>query len=220
MAEAAHVARFGPFEANLRTGELWRSGERVPLQELPFKVLATLIERRGELVTREELRATTWSGSVYVDFEHGLNKAVNKIRQALGDDPDAPRYVETLPRRGYRFVAPLELGPAAAAPRPSYRLLWDGRTISIGDGENVLGRQPEVTVWIDSYTVSRRHARILVSGGRAILEDLGSKNGTFRCGRRISAPEELADGDEIAVGSARMTFHSSTGAESTRTTPG
>jgi DNA-binding winged helix-turn-helix (wHTH) protein len=224
MAVTVQRACFGPFEADLHTGELWRSGARIELQELPFRVLAALIERRGALVTREELRGLTWDAGVHVDFDHGLNKAINKIRRVLQDDPEDPRYIETLPRRGYRFIASVRTAGPSPATRPETetardapRLLWDGRTIPLPEGENVVGRDPATAVWIDSSTVSRRHARIAVSAGRAVLEDLGSKNGTFRGGRRLEAPEELTDGDEITVGSVRMTFRSAGGSESTRT---
>src|SRR5262249_11938885 len=95
--------RFGVFEADLRTGQLTRRGSRVRLQDQPFQVLAALLEKPGELVTREELRSKIWPKTV-VDFDHGLNKAISKIRDALGDSGDNPRFVETVARRGYRFL--------------------------------------------------------------------------------------------------------------------
>jgi Tol biopolymer transport system component/DNA-binding winged helix-turn-helix (wHTH) protein len=97
--------QFGPFEADLRTHELWKFGTRIRLVGQPFEVLSILLSRPGELVTREELRGRLWPGDTFVDFNHGLNAAVNKLRDALSDSADAPRYVETLPRRGYRFIA-------------------------------------------------------------------------------------------------------------------
>jgi TolB-like protein/DNA-binding winged helix-turn-helix (wHTH) protein/Flp pilus assembly protein TadD len=111
--DSSHVIRFGVFEADTRTGELRRGGRRIGLQEQPFRVLCVLLERPGELVTRQELRLRLWGADHFVDFEHGLNKAINKLREALGDDREAPRYIETLPRRGYRFIAPTSGGPAA-----------------------------------------------------------------------------------------------------------
>ena len=101
------VILFGPFEADLRTQELKKHGVRLRLSSQPFQVLTMLLERSGELVTREELRKTLWPTDTFVDFEHGLNAAVNKVRETLGDDADNPRYIETLPRRGYRFVGPI-----------------------------------------------------------------------------------------------------------------
>jgi TolB-like protein/DNA-binding winged helix-turn-helix (wHTH) protein/Flp pilus assembly protein TadD len=100
---------FGIFEADLRTGELKKRGSRVKLQQQPFQVLVVLLSRPGELVTRDELRAQLWSADTFVDFEHGLNKAINKIREALGDSAESPRFVETVPRRGYRFIADVAL---------------------------------------------------------------------------------------------------------------
>jgi DNA-binding winged helix-turn-helix (wHTH) protein/tetratricopeptide (TPR) repeat protein len=102
------VLRFGIFEADCRTGELRRRGVRVRLHGRPFALLAALLERPGQLVTREELRQRLWADDTFVDFDHGLNNAVNRVRQALGDTAQAPRFVETLPRRGYRFIAPVE----------------------------------------------------------------------------------------------------------------
>ena len=102
------VIRFGVFEVNLSAGELRKNGRKLKLQEQPFQVLASLLDRPGEVVTREELRERLWPGDTYVDFDRSLNSAVNRLREALDDSANQPRFVETLPRRGYRFVAPLE----------------------------------------------------------------------------------------------------------------
>ena len=101
------VLRFGAFEANLASGELRKSGVRVKLQDRPFQILAILLARPGEVITREDLQRSLWPADTFVDFEHGLNTAITKLRQALADDADNPRFIETLPRRGYRFVAPV-----------------------------------------------------------------------------------------------------------------
>lgn len=119
MAETSRAAatiRFGAFEVNLRTGELRKSGVRIRLQEQPFQVLASLLERPGEMVTREELRRRIWPGEEFGDFNHAVNLAVAKLRTALGDLPEKPRYVETLPRRGYRFIG--EIASPAPPPLP------------------------------------------------------------------------------------------------------
>jgi len=102
------LIRFGEYELDLQTGILRKNGIRVRCQEQPFQVLAALVERPGELVTREELRRRVWPQDTFVDFDQALNTAIKKIRTALVDDADAPRYIETVPRRGYRFVASLE----------------------------------------------------------------------------------------------------------------
>ena len=103
--------RFGPFEVDPQSGELRRLGSKVNLQGQPFQVLALLLERPGEMVTRDELCARLWPADTFVDFERGLNKAINKLREALSDSADKPRFIETLPLRGYRFIAPVESLP-------------------------------------------------------------------------------------------------------------
>jgi Tol biopolymer transport system component/DNA-binding winged helix-turn-helix (wHTH) protein len=117
---SAQIVRFGVFEANLGSGELHKHGVKVPLPGQPFQVLAILLERSGELVTREELRRQVWRDDTFVDFEQALNTAIAKIRHALGDDADNPRFVETLPRRGYRFIAPVGK-PVSQARAPKRR---------------------------------------------------------------------------------------------------
>src|SRR6516162_7830738 len=106
-ADVYSTRRFGVFELDLRAGELRRNGIKVKLQEQPFQVLAELIERPGQVVTREELRNRLWSADTYVDFDHGLNAAIRRLRDALGDSADNPAFVETVARRGYRFLAPV-----------------------------------------------------------------------------------------------------------------
>jgi len=108
-------ARFGPYEVDLHTHELWKYGTRLKLVGQPFEILSLLLRRAGDLVTRDEMRERLWPSDTFVDFNHGLNAAVNKLREALSDSADDPRYVETLPRRGYRFVAAIEWIPAQAA---------------------------------------------------------------------------------------------------------
>jgi cholera toxin transcriptional activator len=110
------IARFGVFELDLSAGELRKSGAKLRLQGQPFQVLALLLERAGDVVTREELREKLWASDTFVDFDHSLNTAINKVREALGDSASSPRYVETLARRGYRFIAPVQNeGPSSTA---------------------------------------------------------------------------------------------------------
>jgi len=112
------IIRFAVFEVDLAAGELRRNGVRVRLQEQPFQILAYLLDRPGEVVTREELREKLWPADTFVDFDHSLNTAINKLREALGDSASNPRYVETLARRGYRFLAPLQTGTAKTQGSP------------------------------------------------------------------------------------------------------
>jgi DNA-binding winged helix-turn-helix (wHTH) protein len=114
--------RFGPFELDRQTGELWKHGLKVKLQGKPFQVLVALLERPGEPVSREDLQQRLWSGDTFVDFESGLNTAANRLRLTLGDSAEHPRYIETLARSGYRFVAQVEdvtTEPLQPAPRRS-----------------------------------------------------------------------------------------------------
>lgn len=135
MATEIKVVAFGEFEADLETGELRRNGQRVRLQRQPFQLLAALVERPGHLVTPAQLRRTLWTDGTHVSFERGLASALRKLREALGDSARSPRYIETLPRRGYRFIASVSRpGPRAdvsqidagpeTAPTRSWKLRW------------------------------------------------------------------------------------------------
>ncbi|MCH8947732.1 MAG: winged helix-turn-helix domain-containing protein [Acidobacteria bacterium] len=115
-ASSPQTVRFGVYEVDLQAGELRRKGRKLKLQEQPFQVLALLLERQGEVVTREALREKLWPADTFVEFDHSLNTAISKIREALGDLADNPRFVETLPRRGYRFIAPVEESGQASEP--------------------------------------------------------------------------------------------------------
>jgi cholera toxin transcriptional activator len=119
---SSRIARFGVFELDLTAGELRKNGAKLRLQEQPFQVLALLLERAGDLVTREELRQKLWPADTFVDFDHSLNTAVNKLRETLGDSASNPRYIETLARRGYRFIAPVQnIAGTSALSSPTER---------------------------------------------------------------------------------------------------
>ena len=113
--------RFGLFEVDSRTGELRKQGRQLKLRGRPFDILLLLLARGGDVITRDELRQQLWQADTFVDFDHGLNSAINRLREALGDSAENPRFIETLPKRGYRFIAPIEVPPtgvpaAAAVP--------------------------------------------------------------------------------------------------------
>jgi cholera toxin transcriptional activator len=123
MSDAAQSSRyrFGVFEADASSGELRKQGIRIKLNAQPFQLLLMLLERPGEVLTREEISQSLWSDGTFVDYEHGLNSAVNRIREALGDSASNPRFVETLARRGYRFIAPVQrIGPGAIIPESTH----------------------------------------------------------------------------------------------------
>jgi len=124
LGPAPRAMRFGVFEIDPQAGELRKSGVKLKLQDQPFQVLITLLGKPGLIVTREELRKELWDTDTFVDFEHSLATAINKIRETLGDSADNPRFIETLPRRGYRFIAPVEgiEGTAARQQRPAARI--------------------------------------------------------------------------------------------------
>jgi DNA-binding winged helix-turn-helix (wHTH) protein len=153
LPRSANVVKFDVFEVDLRAGELYKAGRKIKLQDQPFHVLAMLLERPGEVVTRDELQKRLWPADTFVDFDHSLNTAIKKLRQALGDDKKKPRFVETLPKRGYRFLAiikapaaPIALKPAPAASK------WVGRVakVSCEDGLSF------VLVAIDEVTAAER----------------------------------------------------------------
>ena len=133
MPLVANPVRFGAFEVDLRAGELRKNGVRIKLQEQPLQVLGLLLESPGQVVTREELQRKLWSTNTFVDFEHSLNAAVKRLREALGDSADNPRFIETLPRHGYRFIAPVQTAtranlqaPTPAANRRRWQLVTAG----------------------------------------------------------------------------------------------
>jgi cholera toxin transcriptional activator len=134
----SRLVRFAVFEVDLAAGELRKNGARLRLQEQPFQVLAVLLENAGRVVTREDLRQKIWPADTFVDFDHSLNTAVNKIREALGDSASSPRFVETLARRGYRFIAPVNGVEALAAKSPDVAAdLGSGMGIALLPGLHV-----------------------------------------------------------------------------------
>src|ERR1700745_4232290 len=131
VAEDSRIIRFGAFELDGPAEELRQQGLKIRLQEQPLRILQMLVANPGELVSREELRAALWPSNSYVDFDQGLNRAINKLREALGDSADNPRFIETLSRRGYRFIAPVAsngqkvtaTGPAAAWHKQDWKVV-------------------------------------------------------------------------------------------------
>jgi DNA-binding winged helix-turn-helix (wHTH) protein/Tol biopolymer transport system component len=122
VSPAEDVIRFGLFELDLKAGQLSRNGTKLRLPQQPLQLLATLLERPGEIITRDELRQRLWSSDVFVDFDHGLNKSIQKLRDALGDSATSPRYIETIPRVGYRFIAPVRNGTRPLAPEVAIKI--------------------------------------------------------------------------------------------------
>jgi DNA-binding winged helix-turn-helix (wHTH) protein len=200
-------------------------GEPLKLERRPMELLLLLLEHHGELVTRDAIERRLWGDGVFVDADQGINTAVNKIRQALCSDPATASSLQTVIGKGYRFVGPVtRVGQDAAASREAAitppvtcAIAWDGRSLALREGVNVIGRDPEATVAIDSSTVSRRHAQITVTGAAATIEDLGSKNATRVNGLKIDGAVRLADHDVLQIGSTTLVFRQSSLTGSTLT---
>ena len=147
------VVRFDVFEADLRASELYKAGRKIRLQVLPFQALALLLERPGEIVTREELQQKLWSADTFVDFEHSLNTAIKKLRQALGDDDKKPRFIETLPKRGYRFICAVQ-----QTAKPSTPAREPAASSNVGRVARLCadGKVPFALLGVDEATVTER----------------------------------------------------------------
>jgi DNA-binding winged helix-turn-helix (wHTH) protein len=204
--------RFGACTLDAERREVRDAGGAVPLSPRAFDLLAHLAARRPRAVSKDELLGALWPDAFVT--ESNLAGLVAEIRRMIGDDAREPRYLRTVHGYGYALT------DGAAEPEDEevfFRLVWGARELPLAEGENLLGRDPAGAVSIDDPTVSRHHARVLVAGGLARLEDLGSKNGTWLRGRRLEAPELLEDGDEIRVGPAALTFRAFAAAGPTET---
>jgi hypothetical protein len=186
---------------------LLRDSQEVHLSPKAFDLLHCLVENRARAMSRAELLQRVWPSTFVLDTN--LASLVAEIRRALDDDAEDPRFVRTIHRFGYWFVGAVEKGDASEVPSETplrYWLIWETRRIPLTEGEHVVGRSPDAAVWIDAAGVSRHHARVTVAGGETTVEDLGSKNGTFVRGMRITMRHALADGDQIRFGSVVVTF--------------
>ena len=160
-------------------------------------LLLALAARPGEVLAKEALLETVWPDVVV--GEASVSVLVGELREALGDRPDAPEYIETIPRRGYRLIAPVVRGRSHGSPSRIWVMGEDLEAVLL-EGENVIGRAPDADLRIPSPKISRHHARIVVDGDAATVEDLGSKNGTFVGETPVDGPAPLAHGDEIRLG--------------------
>jgi DNA-binding winged helix-turn-helix (wHTH) protein len=210
--------RFGPFTLERASRQLLRGGESLHLSPKAFELLLLLVESRPAALSKADLQARLWPDTFV--SEANLPGLVKEIRKVLDDDSREPRFVRTLHAFGYAFCAAAGELPDLPLPhRAAETTFWivADRQIQLSEGENVLGRDTMAAVWFDGPGVSRRHARIVVSGEDAVLEDLGSKNGTYLRGERLAGPARLFDGDEIRVGSVAVTLRVRKVAGSTET---
>ena len=199
--------RFARFSLNSDTRELFADGSEVRLSPKAFDLLLLLAQHRSRAVSKTELQERLWP-STFVG-ETNLATLVAEVRRVLGDTAAEPEYVRTVHRFGYRFVADVvETATSRSGSRSDARmyLTTADQHFLLQEGEAEIGRSGDVAIRIDAGSVSRRHARIVVSGDEARLEDLGSKNGTFVGGKPVTSACLLKDGDEIRIGRVELTF--------------
>ncbi len=211
---------FGRFVFDEARRELTSDGQRVALSPKAFELLAVLLRERPRAFSKAELRDRLWPDTFV--GETSLPRVVGEVRRALRDRPGEERLVRTVQRFGYAFVGEVNEDAVrarseavAGAAETGCALMWGERLVPLSFGETVVGREPGCTLTIPSDLVSRRHARIVVTGEGATLVDLGSKNGTLLGGRRVERDTGLRDGDEIRIGPALLVFCAS-GTGSTR----
>jgi DNA-binding winged helix-turn-helix (wHTH) protein len=198
------LIRFGDFVLDLDARELRCRERAVALSPKAFQLLEILVGSRPKALSKVTLQERLWPDTFVV--EKNLVNLVAEIREALGDRPARPRFIRTVHRFGYAFRDEATLSAGQPRGNVRCRLEWKQGRASIGVGEYVLGRDPDLELFLDSPRVSRRHAVITVTADGATVEDLGSKNGTFVADRRVEAATPLADGDVIRVGAVLVTF--------------
>jgi len=213
--------RFGECVFDPDTREVLRGGVAVTVSPKAFALLELLIASRPNAISKADIQKALWPDT-HVS-EASLPNLVLELRAALGDDARRSRIIRTVPRFGYAFHAAVETAPGArdsgrSSSALGYRLLWGRREISLEPGDNLIGRDPDCVVWIDDWSVSRRHARITIGAGGATIEDLGSKNGTSVGDRRIAGLTCLTEGDTIKIGPVTLRLRVVRALGSTRST--
>jgi DNA-binding winged helix-turn-helix (wHTH) protein len=196
---------FGSCVLDSDTREVVRDGKPVHLTPLAFRLLELLLEHRPRALSKAELQAALWPGTFVT--EASLSSLVADLRSAIGDDAHGPTFIRTVHRHGYAFGGNARTLARSGAPEGrAYRLIWNARELALDEGETILGRSREATLFIDDDSVSRRHARIVIKGESLIVEDLGSKNGTTLNGERLTRPALLENGATIKIGSVALLF--------------
>jgi DNA-binding winged helix-turn-helix (wHTH) protein len=210
--------QFGDLTFDPGTRQLWTGKKEVRLSPKAFDLLALLIARRPRAVSKADIREHLWPGTFVSDSS--LPSLVSEIREGIADHRRKPGLLRTLHGFGYAFQS--EPGPSlkpevAAENAPTGWLIGSTAEVALLRGENVIGREGEGVILVKSSTVSRRHARIAIDAAGAVIDDLGSKNGTYVNDRRVEGPTPVADGDQIRIGSLLFTFRMSQGSETTET---
>lgn len=198
---------FGRFVLDLDTRELRRGSDVVALSPKAYQLLEVLVVNRPKALSKSALQGQVWPDTFVL--EKNLVNLIAEIREALGDNATDPRFVRTVSRFGYAFrdVTSRHTGEVPMRRIAAhFRLVWPGGRAALSEGEYVLGRDPDLELFLDAHDVSRRHARITIADNEATIEDLDSKNGTFVSDRRVESATRLEDGASIRVGSLRLTF--------------
>jgi DNA-binding winged helix-turn-helix (wHTH) protein len=199
---------FSPFTLDLDTRQLTRENRVIHLAPKAFQLLVALAMDRPRVLSKSVLQERLWPNTFVV--EANLSNLVAEIREALGDRGGTPVWIRTAHGFGYAFcgeaVTVTEARETSVEP-PTCWLEWGERRFHLSIGEHVIGRDPDVEVRLDASTVSRRHAKLVVTAEGAVLDDFGSKNGTLRGGERVTSPVQLAHGDTIHIGSLLVTYH-------------
>lgn len=213
--------RFQDFVFDSDTRQVLREGQPLVISPKAFTLLGLLIEARPRAVSKADIHSRLWP-ETHVS-EQNLGNLVVELRSALGEDARQPHAIRTVARFGYAFSAKTQIeagrgGRGRGSVGLAYRLVWGRREISLESGPNLIGRDSEAIVWVDDESVSRRHARITVGDDGAIIEDLGSKNGTYVGGRRIEESTRLSDRDVVRIGPATLKLRVVKRTGSTRST--
>jgi DNA-binding winged helix-turn-helix (wHTH) protein len=201
--------RFGSLSFDPRTRQLLRGSAEVHLSPKAYELLKMLIDRRPRALSKNELHQHLWPATFV--SETNLASLIAEIREALGESARRPRLIRTVHRFGYAFSGQASETDQDGGAAGLCWLVKDGKRVPLAAGENILGRDSDGGIRIDSQTVSRRHARISVSAGGASLEDLDSKNGTYLRGEPVTAAVALKDGDEIRIGAVLLRFRMTSG---------
>ncbi len=208
QAAAVVKTQFGPFTLDLDTRQLLREQRAIHLTPKAFELLSMLVGARPDVLSKSALQERLWPNTFVA--EANLSNLVAEVREALGDHPRTPLFIRTSHGFGYAFC-----GDATTVPRPRTKepgqpacwLEWGEQRFPLTVGEHVIGRDADVEVRLDASTVSRRHARLLVTADGVLLDDVDSKNGTFLGTDRVTSPVRLTDGAVIRIGSLLVTFH-------------
>ena len=201
-------AAFGPFTIDSETRQLCRGQADLHLSPKAFDLLCLLLEHRPKVLEKADLHSQMWPDTHVVDGS--LNVLITEIRRTLGDDARDPTFIRTVHGVGYAFCGETTAGPPGARPAALRCWLTEGnKTYRLVEGENTVGRDPECSVWLNSTSVSRHHARLVVDSrrGQITVDDLRSKNGTLVRGTLVERPIALSDGDAVAFGSIELTLH-------------